>query len=180
MVDLLLAYGADPGITMGEWHTTCLMVAIANNYTAVIERLLLHHRVISTINNEDMMDRTALYFASEAGHHDTVKLLLRHGADLVAGPCTPLIAATKNHHTAVVGSLLNDPRSFISLDLVNMSGRTAVWIACDKGYDDILTLLLRAGADPTIVDHDDRSPWHRARGHGNCFVLLEVSEAGVE
>jgi ankyrin repeat protein len=51
-------------------------------------------------------------------------------------------------------------------------GHTALHIACLSGKKDAVQLLLREGADPTIVDRCEATPICYATSHYDCFMLL--------
>jgi ankyrin len=91
--------------------------------------------------------RTALHFAVEGGHPEMLFFLTIQGADLSAGPESPLLAAVDypDHATAFSMSqalLMNasDP------NVRRADGRSAVDLARARGYRDIVDLLIHRGA----------------------------------
>jgi ankyrin repeat protein len=70
------------------------------------------------------------------------------------------------------------------LDERNANGRTALHLACITGFaehaevaKDIVRALLLAGADPTLVNNEGRTPrtFAEAEGHTEVVSVLEVS-----
>jgi ankyrin repeat protein len=122
---------------------------------------------------------TALHRACFYGHVEVVALLLARGAH--TGPSnsgwTPLMAASSEGHTDVVGLLLAHSSGDIDQQ-VPSSGKTALRLACDYyARAGVVEVLLGAGADPHAVDRDGHTPlWEAVRhGHVECVAVLEVS-----
>jgi hypothetical protein len=74
--------------------------------------------------------------------------------------CTPLIAACHRGHTQSALHLLQDPlvpRDYI--DWKDSKGCTALRSACRYGHSETVRMLLEKGADPTLADNFNRTPW---------------------
>ncbi|HEY2018458.1 MAG TPA: ankyrin repeat domain-containing protein, partial [Bryobacteraceae bacterium] len=91
--------------------------------------------------------RTALHFATAAGKPQMVTFLMLRGADLSAGPESPLLAAVDypDHETATAMSqpiLVNasDPNAR------RRDGKSALQLAAARGYGDLAELLIHRGA----------------------------------
>jgi ankyrin repeat protein len=91
--------------------------------------------------------RTPLHYAVEGGHPDMISFLTVQGADLSAGPESPLLTAVDypDHALALTMSqalLMNasDP------NVKRADGRSAVQLAASRRYDDIVELLAHRGA----------------------------------
>lgn len=115
----------------------------------------------------------------QKNHVEMARLLLDRGANVNRhdySGYTPLMHASKNGALLMVNLLLD-----YGADCKSVSGHQAVLLASRKGYDDILRLLLRAGADPIPTYVGDNAPLEVARrnGHAKCVVLLEVSYKAV-
>eukprot|EP00947_MAST-08B_sp_MAST-8B-sp1_P003946 g3946.t1 len=93
-----------------------------------------------------------LFKAVQAGDEDGVKEALQSGADV-------------------------DKARPIDM---RCDGETSLWIAADKGHDNIVALLLEEGADKDKAAAEDRTPLFAAamRGHETTVALL--LEAGVD
>jgi ankyrin repeat protein len=91
--------------------------------------------------------RTPLHYAAAGGRAEMVSFLITAGADLSAGPESPLLAAVdyKDHAVASTMSqflLMNasDP------NVKRADGRSAVELATGRGYTDIVEMLVHRGA----------------------------------
>jgi ankyrin repeat protein len=56
--------------------------------------------------------------------------------------------AVKRNHGSVIKKLLAAPR--LEIDLTDSYGKTALFMAAERNYIDIIRRLIKAGADPTI------------------------------
>lgn len=78
-VDMLITRGAN--IELGVINP--LMMAAKGGYLYIVTYIL---QCGANVNAETPLAETALFFASENGHADTVNLLLEHGANVVSIP----------------------------------------------------------------------------------------------
>jgi ankyrin repeat protein len=92
--------------------------------------------------------RTPLHLAAQAGYPDLVVFLAMRGADLSAGPESPLLAAVDHpdHGKATEMSrflLMNasDPNAR------RRDGKSALSLAAARGYDDLVEMLIHRGAN---------------------------------
>ncbi|KAJ9466220.1 26S proteasome non-ATPase regulatory subunit 10 [Diplonema papillatum] len=68
----------------------------------------------------------------------------------------------------------------VNLDAADNDGRTALSVACDKGFIDIVAALLKAGADGSVKDTFKRSCLHMAGNAGRADVIkLLLDEADI-
>ncbi len=116
---------------------------------------------------------TALMCAAEEGHAEVIELLLGRGADPNAElGCLEAIgpaAAGRHDAVAVRGARRGTSiRSSALLDggaEVNQAGAdntSPLLIAVVNGHYDVASALLERGADPSIADHNGRSPLYAA------------------
>ncbi|HLJ51440.1 MAG TPA: ankyrin repeat domain-containing protein [Bryobacteraceae bacterium] len=97
--------------------------------------------------------KTPLHYAVEGGHVDMVFFLTIQGADLSAGPESPLLAAVDYPDAkaalamsqALLGNA-SDPNAR------RADGRTAIELASARGYTDIVELLAHRGATGPLAD----------------------------
>jgi hypothetical protein len=131
-----------------------------------------------------------VYLASSYGHAPVVRLLVERGADpTITGilGATPLNEACSGGHLEVVRSLLGHPRADIIVSQRKRCDGTALYRACTWGRVDIVRLLLKSGADPTIPEWNGTTPMAIAKkvtprlkagiaeGRRECVAALEVS-----
>ncbi len=113
-------------------------------------------------NAADYDGATALHAAAMNGESsENVDILLVHGANpkIVNGKGQlPLQAAleAENCNQAAVTSLINDGQS--PLETANNFAKTILHLAAEKGYSDIVRLLLDKDVDPDRRDNDGKTP----------------------
>jgi ankyrin repeat protein len=115
---------------------------------------------------------TPLYTACRRSESlPVVQILLEHGANISIGNRinkTPLHRAAHFGHSQLVEELL---KHGVDVDSQDIHGRSALHYACDSSWDakeDVIRLLLAAGADINILDSRGLTP------------LDEACEAAVE
>lgn len=185
VVKILLDNGADVSVC----SLNCVRTAFANAQNDVIKLLGAH-----------LPDDTPLTLACTYGHNEVVKLLIGAGADVRENNDTPLELACEHGRLTTVALLLdygadvlsnnalqeavvNDRKEIVKL-LLNRGADVHdednidfifEW-ACLLGYEDIIELLLRLGADMSsvyyvveAVDHDQRSIVNLLLARGSDF-----------
>jgi len=154
-----------------------LHLSVQNGHINIVSYLLDQGAIIDKLATHETLGEgcTALLVAIVEGHLDVVDLLLSRGADPTARTAkkrmTPLmVAATRD------GDIL---RLLLSYEVVRMTinaqdedGSTALHIAvrCNN-VDNAIEALLEAGADPTIMDHSNRTPLDLPTGLKNEEIL---------
>lgn len=122
-----------------------IRLAAFNGYKNVIRRLITTHG--STINQPDENGTRALYWASERGHIDIVRLLLDNGADVNAHGGRygdALQAASEGGHLEAVQLLLDNGAN---IEAADDDGATPLWGAAWKGHKNVVQLLLDKGVE---------------------------------
>lgn len=141
-----------------------LHVASKYGLRNTISKLSVQTSCIIDWSQVDDAGSTALHYASESGHLNTVLSLLEFGADLNAVDYekrTPLHSAAKQGHVAVVRILLDRGADLRSSDLRR---GTALHYAATRGTVETVELLLDRGADPNDLDQ-----------HGNSMLTLATT-----
>jgi ankyrin repeat protein len=138
---------------------------------------------------------TPIMEATYAGHLDTVKLLLDHGADLSAkkndgatpAALTPnkdiielfkkvsaLVDASGKGNNEVVKELIDKGTPVNGLD---QNGHSALTEACWNGKTETVKLLLDKGTNPTIKKSDGETPLSLATSQKHQDVVVLLKEA---
>ena len=134
----------------------------------------------------NMIGQTPFIRASMSGDITTMRLLLARGADpkiTTVGGTTALVTAAGGN-VAVQQSFVESRESSveavrlclelgIDVNAVNETGFTAVMGAANKGWDDILEVLLEAGGRLDVADAQGRTPLRWAKGE---FIALHPPE----
>jgi len=134
----------------------------------------------------NMTGATPFIRAAQSGDITTMRLLLAHGADpkiTTVGGTTALVTAAGGN-VAVQQSFVESRESSMAavklclelgldVNAKNETGFTAVMGAANKGWDDILALLVQSGARLDVADKDGRTPLRWAKGE---FIALHPPE----
>ena len=134
----------------------------------------------------NMVGQTPFIRASMSGDVTTMRLLLAKGADpkiTTVGGTTALVTAAGGN-VAVQQSFVESRESSmeavklclelgIDVNAANETGFTAVMGAANKGWDDILEVLLKAGGRLDGADAQGRTPLRWAKGE---FIALHPPE----
>ncbi|CAF0877408.1 unnamed protein product [Rotaria sordida] len=144
--------------TKRRYQHTTLTRAIERGHSECIEVVLesiFHGFVYPTIvDHVCRTGRTALWYACRKGDLDLVRQLIEHSHAHIA-KCGVLIVAAQNGHTNIVEYLLNkgcDPNR-----PAKNYNETALHAASRRNHLVIVNLLLKHGADPTILDYKERT-----------------------
>jgi ankyrin repeat protein len=167
LIRRLLAAGASPR-AVDERGRTALMVSV---YKCNAEAARLLIQAGSDVNARDAESNTPFLLAAATGQAEVVRLAIAHGADLSSTDRyhgTALIAASQHGHADVVKLLL---QAGVPVDRVNDLGWSALLEAIILGdgserYENIVQMLLDAGADANLADRDGVSPTRHARERG--------------
>ena len=130
-----------------------------------------------------------MIWAAAENHADAIRVLAEHGADvdgrsallaleprqrragqsiLPLGSWTPLMYAARENALAAGDALV---ASGASLDAVDPDGATALVIAIINAHYEFAELLLRAGADPNVVDNE--------AGMGPLYAAVDMHRLAV-
>ena len=161
---------------------TALLVATAARQTEAVRQLLAAGADVDL--QDDRLDNPFLYAGAE-GLLDILRLVDDAGADPTITNRfggTALIPASERGHVEVVRYLLDE--TDVDVDHVNRLGWTALLEAIllsDGGprHQEIVRMLLDAGADPDLADGDGMKPLAHARAKGFREIagLLEAADA---
>lgn len=147
-VDHCLLHHADPN-TRDEFGDTPLMLAVMADNVRLVAKLLADKRTnFNATNKHEGITYTPLLLAVAANHPDIVKVLLAvPGINMTE--CNPFMIAVNERLAGIVELFLALPKE--KRDAVvykRISGITPLLRASDKGYFEIVALLLNAGIHP--------------------------------
>ena len=175
IVQLLTVSGANVNLSTHN-RINALHVASQNGHTSVVEHLI---SAGCKVNYAEKSGVTPLHFACQCGHVLAAKVLLSCGADInvtteLGG--TPLSLACQTRQLDVINFLLANGASV-------MKTQKAVHLACHNGYDDIVRIMIEAGASMVSghTDDPDTQLIHCAakEGHAKIIELLITKGAQV-
>jgi ankyrin repeat protein len=171
-VKALIAAGANlTALDIGEGDTP-LMYAIQSGHKSTIFALLDAGAdpTVTDLGGDNALHRAAVYLDDP----DLVHLLIRLGVPAGNGNkinVTPLMYATNGRIQTV--KILLDAHVLVNVQ-ENYGGHTALMDAAISGQPDIITLLLRAGADPSIKDKTGKTAldWAIQQGQQAAIEIL--------
>src|SRR5258706_9138555 len=118
---------------------------------------------------------TPLHYATRAANLDMVFMLLSKGADLSAGPGSPLLdaAGAKDATTAyeIVGELAGNASNVKARDA---DGVTALHRAAAAGHPLVCEFLIHRGADPAVRDKSGKTALDVAKGDAVATIRNEA------
>lgn len=152
-----------------------LHAAVKNKDTTALQKLLATGE---SLEREDARGWTALMYATSEGREKMVSLLLEGGASVHINDRwsrNPLHLAA-DAPTAVVRSLI---KAGAELDKRNSGGVTPLMLAAGNGRQDIVDILLRAGARLNLKDYQSNSvvDWARRSDSPGLVKKLEAKLA---
>uniref|UniRef100_H2MUP9 Myosin motor domain-containing protein n=1 Tax=Oryzias latipes TaxID=8090 RepID=H2MUP9_ORYLA len=212
----LLKEGADFNTSISsEGSLLHLSLQCARHDNVFAAELLIERGLNVNRQDEDLW--TALHVACACDHADTVLLLLMAGANILLQDVNgniPLDYASEGTETRYIlqkyleenvdvtslhtmktqrpNTMLADVKQLVasggSLNLPNEEGVTLLHIACASGYREVVSVLLKNGADPHPADCNFWTPLHLAARFGQdvavsehiATILLDAEESWLQ
>lgn len=179
LVRRLLAAGASPRAT-DERGRTALLAAVYQRHGDVAAALI---HAGADVNHKDRDANSAFLLAAATGQLSVARVAIERGGadprstDRYRG--TALTAACQHGDREMVKLLL---RAGVPVDHVNALGWTALLEAIVLGdgsarYEDVVQLLIDAGADANLADHDGVTPTRHARERGYKTMVKTLMRA---
>jgi ankyrin repeat protein len=138
-IELLIRSGADVNAVSGDSGYTALIWAAQYGRTDTVKSLLAHGAEIDAM---DRWGQTALARAMGGKHTETVEALLTAGAQLT--PATGVLnAAAYGGYPEIVARLVE---LGVDVNTVDDTGATALKWASESGNEEVVQILLAAGA----------------------------------
>ncbi|KAK3088450.1 hypothetical protein FSP39_019357 [Pinctada imbricata] len=145
-------------------------------------KVLLENNADATIQNKD--ERTALHETARSQERDDIKLgeiarcLIEAGSDVNAkssdlgeADFTGLMFAAYHNHPEVASAFID---AGCEINAFGTNRWTALHWAADRGNDELVFLLLEAGADPTIKGWRNERPLDRAQNSDMKEILMNA------
>ncbi|OQR96485.1 ankyrin 2,3/unc44, partial [Thraustotheca clavata] len=129
-------------------------------------------------------DLSVLTMAALYGYDQIVRLIFKYTdyKQLDDYNTAPMVQAVENNRTRIVKTLLEFIGNQIHLDnLRNCDDKLMLHVAAENGFNEILELLLDAGASPNTTTEDGETALHYAARGGNAraIELLVRAQANV-
>ncbi|CAI9590438.1 unnamed protein product, partial [Staurois parvus] len=122
----------------------------------------------------DKQGYAAVHYAAAFGNRQNLELLLEMSFNCLDDvestvPVSPLhLAAYYGHYDA----LKTLAETLVNLDVRDHKGRTALYLATERGFTECVEVLMSHGASPLIKDRKKKwTPLHVAAASGNTDVL---------
>lgn len=168
----------------GGWSKQTPLIAASKIGNRKMSDTILRQLLKAGAKTNEVGDlgQTALHCAAAEGDAKTVKLLVRHGADIDAQKddyMTPLMMAIANGRQSAAKYLI---RAGANLNKKDIGGHTAVHDASAMGQIELLCIMLECNADIEVEAHvDGMTPLHRAIecGQGEAIRLLLGQGASI-
>ncbi|KAI1161983.1 hypothetical protein F5B18DRAFT_625984 [Nemania serpens] len=150
---------------------TPLRWAVENGHVEMVELLLDEDANGAAATQGGWLSSAA---ASRKEYTDISRLLLatsKANADLKDGyySQTPLICAAANDCQAVARLLLDTGK--VEVDSKDNDGRTPLSWAAERGYENMVQLLLERGANADIMDKDTNTAYSYATTNGHAAII---------
>ncbi|TVY68341.1 Ankyrin-3 [Fusarium oxysporum f. sp. cubense] len=163
--------------TADEEKWTPLHWASWDNHKEIVNHLL--DEDTSNINAIETNENwTPINAAAYRGHEEVVSLLLEENADLYTpdySNWTPLLTATRMQHPEIVRTILRYKTGWKEdyLEIRDDGGNTPLHVASNKGYYEIASQLVGAGANCNATDGQGMTPLHLA-SFGNHYKIIAL------
>ncbi|XP_046547533.1 ankyrin repeat domain-containing protein 50-like [Haliotis rubra] len=170
--DVLVREGADVSLVNDD-RNNILHVACIGGHVDIVKYVL--SQKVANINSRGRYRRTPVMLAAEMGHREVFDLLVREGADV------SLVDDNRNNilHVVCIGGHVDMVKYVLSLKVADINsrgkyGRTPVIKAAEMGRREVFDLLVREGADVSLVNDDRNNILHVACIGGHVDMVKYV------
>lgn len=175
-IDNLKGHGANLS-SVNHDHRTALHIACCEGNEKMVKHLLAYG---VSVHLRDRHDRTALMEAIESDRHDIIKVLVKCGAHMTGS------ARTVGEHlcTAAARGSLKRLTSYrlagTNLSQCDLSGRTALHLACLHGHKEVVEYLLSNYVEQSTKDRLNLTPYDYAARTDQQDIMNLLIENGVK
>ncbi|MDP0929925.1 ankyrin repeat domain-containing protein [Paracoccus onubensis] len=179
LVSRLLAEGAEIDTRDSRGATALLVATHANAIDAA--RVLIDAG--ADVNAKDDINDSPYLYAGARGHLEILKMTLAHGADLKSTNRyggTALIPASERGHVETVKTLIEAGSDINHVNNLHWTALLEAIILGDDGsrHQQIVELLVKAGADVNLADGEGVTPLQHARRSGYRDIEQILVAAG--
>ncbi|XP_046370254.2 ankyrin-2-like [Haliotis rufescens] len=161
MFDLVVSKGADLS-SRDVAGNTILQSACSGGNVDIVEYVLAQDNMLQDINRTGWNDWTPVMVAAFQGYKEVFDLLVKKGADLAQldkdGNTILHMACMKSWK--IVKFLLS--RNIVDINSRGSNGTTPLMVTACSGSKAVFELLMRKGANPSLVDKDGNNILHLA------------------
>ncbi|XP_071111894.1 serine/threonine-protein phosphatase 6 regulatory ankyrin repeat subunit A-like [Haliotis cracherodii] len=169
---LFMSQGADVSL-VDDNRNNILHVACRKGHVNMVKYFL--SQKVADINSRGQYGRTPLMATAEKGHRQVFDLLVTQGADV------SLVDENRNNilHVACLGGHVDMVMYVLSKKIANINSRGKYWRTplmktAEKGHRQVFDLLVREGADVSLVDKNRNNILHVACLGGNVDMVKYV------
>ncbi len=166
VVELLLKAGADP-LLRDINGFTAIMTAAHSGDVPTCETLISHGAIVNEVADSGS---TTLMFAAALGNIDIVRLLLKEGASV-----NTAVHATPEYIEMNKRAL--EAKEDVD---VHIEGVTSLMLAAGGGHEEVVDVLLAAGADVVSKDEDKMSPLMYAVNASHFGIATKLVRADAD
>ena len=168
-------------ILTGEMYDTDGLVSAIRSMDFKTVKLFV--RSGFNLNDLDSQGNLPLCVAAETGNLDMVDILLQGDVNLVkrnlSNNLTPLFCAIKGNNIQIIDKFVNAGIS-INTRNENAKGISPIHYAAALGRDNIISHLIKLGADVNVSNLDGQTPLHMAVLQDNIVVLYMLLNSGAK
>lgn len=159
---------------MGSNIDNIFLNACKNGQKGVVEAFVkkggIHY------DKRDANGNTPLFYASQKGARDIVKVLIENGADVSLAnnqSMTPLHAASKTGNKEIITILT---KAGADINTTDKEGKTPLIYAVSAGKSEVTRQLLTLGADKTVKDNNNHNALDYATSGGLRDIIALLTD----